>query len=598
MDVKEKATESAEDRAGITRQTEAGVKAVIAQQADTEEKNSVSKSRKRTVCVIGHKNPDTDSICAAIAYTYLKKQLEGPDGMYQYVACRAGNVSAETQFVLDYFHVPQPLYIENIGTRVKDLEIRRTPGVDGKISVRNAWNLMNSQNVFTLPITDDQNHLKGLITINDIAKSYMDENDSAIVSVAKTPYKNIMETLEADMVVGDPDASFTEGKVIIAAANPDVMENYIDPHDMVILGNRYESQLMSIIAGAGCIVVCLGAPVSKTIQHMAREKGVTILVTPLDTYTVARLINQSMPIDFFMKSENLVTFHIGDFTDQIKDIMSKKRYRDFPILDKKGVYIGTISRRNLMGARRRALILVDHNEVSQAVDNVENAEILEILDHHKIGTLQTISPVFFRNQPVGSTSTIVYLMFREKKVEIPKTIAGLLVSAILSDTLIFRSPTCTVIDKMAAEDLARIAGINCEEYAKKMFRAGSDLKNRTPEEIFYTDFKTFETSDVTIGIGQITSMDQEELEEIKDRIKPFIEKAYEEHGLAMAFFMLTNIIDESTTMVCYGNRAQQILETAFGVSVKDHIAKMPGIVSRKKQVVPALMAELNKDSEV
>lgn len=325
MDVKEKATESAEDRAGITRQTEAGVKAVIAQQADTEEKNSVSKSRKRTVCVIGHKNPDTDSICAAIAYTYLKKQLEGPDGMYQYVACRAGNVSAETQFVLDYFHVPQPLYIENIGTRVKDLEIRRTPGVDGKISVRNAWNLMNSQNVFTLPITDDQNHLKGLITINDIAKSYMDENDSAIVSVAKTPYKNIMETLEADMVVGDPDASFTEGKVIIAAANPDVMENYIDPHDMVILGNRYESQLMSIIAGAGCIVVCLGAPVSKTIQHMAREKGVTILVTPLDTYTVARLINQSMPIDFFMKSENLVTFRIGDFTDQIKDIMSKKR---------------------------------------------------------------------------------------------------------------------------------------------------------------------------------------------------------------------------------------------------------------------------------
>lgn len=556
------------------------------------------KQKKRTVCVIGHKNPDTDSICAAISYTYLKKQLEKPDGGYQYVACRAGSVSAETQFVLDYFHVPQPLFIENIGTRVKDLEIRRTPGVDAKISVKDAWNLMNTQNVFTLPITDAESHLQGLITINDIAKSYMDENDSAIVSVARTPYRNIMETLDAEMVVGDPEASFTEGKVVIAAANPDVMENYINPHDMVILGNRYESQLMSILAGAGCIVVCLGAPVSKTIQHMAKEKGTTILVTPLDTYTVARLINQSMPIDFFMKSDNLITFHLGDFTDQIKEIMSKKRYRDFPVLDKRGAYIGTISRRNLLNARKRALILVDHNEVSQAVDNVENAEILEILDHHKIGTLQTINPVFFRNQPVGSTSTIVYEMYRENNVEIPKTIAGLLASAILSDTLIFRSPTCTMMDKMAAEHLAKIAGIEPEEYARKMFRAGSDLKNRTPEEIFYTDFKTFEVNEETIGIGQITSMDEEELADIRDRIKPFIEKAYEQHGLSLAFFMLTNIIDESTTMICYGKHAQELLESAFGVAVEDHIAKMPGIVSRKKQVVPVIMAELNKDNDV
>lgn len=556
------------------------------------------KQKKRTVCVIGHKNPDTDSICAAISYTYLKKQLEKPDGRYQYVACRAGSVSAETQFVLDYFHVPQPLFIENIGTRVKDLEIRRTPGVDAKISVKDAWNLMNTQNVFTLPITDAESHLQGLITINDIAKSYMDENDSAIVSVARTPYRNIMETLDAEMVVGDPEASFTEGKVVIAAANPDVMENYINPHDMVILGNRYESQLMSILAGAGCIVVCLGAPVSKTIQHMAKEKGTTILVTPLDTYTVARLINQSMPIDFFMKSDNLITFHLGDFTDQIKEIMSKKRYRDFPVLDKRGAYIGTISRRNLLNARKRALILVDHNEVSQAVDNVENAEILEILDHHKIGTLQTINPVFFRNQPVGSTSTIVYEMYRENNVEIPKTIAGLLASAILSDTLIFRSPTCTMMDRMAAEHLAKIAGIEPEEYARKMFRAGSDLKNRTPEEIFYTDFKTFEVNEETIGIGQITSMDEEELSDIRDRIKPFIEKAYEQHGLSLAFFMLTNIIDESTTMICYGKHAQELLESAFGVTVDDHIAKMPGIVSRKKQVVPVIMAELNKDNDV
>ena len=556
------------------------------------------KAGKRTVCITGHKNPDTDSICSALAYTYFKQQLQGPDGPKKYLACRAGAVSGETQYVLDYFHFQQPLYIDNIGTRVKDMEIHRTPGVNRKISVKDAWNLMKTQNVVTLPVTGEKNRLEGVITINDIAKSYMDENDAGIVAVAKTPYRNILQTLEAEMVVGNPDTDFDSGKVIIAAANPDVMENYINEGDMVILGNRYESQLMAILAGAGCIVVCLGAAVSRTIQHMAQEHGTAVIVSPLDTYTVARLINQAMPVDFFMKSDGLVTFRMSDYTDQIREIMSKKRYRDFPILDKHGSYIGMISRRNLLGVRKRELILVDHNEVSQAVDNVENAEILEILDHHKIGTLQTINPVFFRNQPVGSTSTIVYEMYRENNVEIPKTIAGLLASAILSDTLIFRSPTCTMMDRMAAEHLAKIAGIEPEEYARKMFRAGSDLKNRTPEEIFYTDFKTFEVNEETIGIGQITSMDEEELSDIRDRIKPFIEKAYEQHGLSLAFFMLTNIIDESTTMICYGKHAQELLESAFGVTVEDHIAKMPGIVSRKKQVVPVIMAELNKDNDV
>ena len=557
-----------------------------------------SKQKKRTVCVIGHKNPDTDSICSAISYAYLKSQIDGPNGPYKYVPCRAGNVSAETQYVLDYFDIPQPLYLENIGTRVKDLEIRKTAGVDAKISVKNAWNKMRSENVNTLAITDKDQNLAGLITINDIAKSYMDENDSAIVSVAKTPYRNILETLEGEMVVGDPDANFEQGKVIIAAANPDVMENYIDPHDMVILGNRYESQLMAILAGAGCIVVCLGAPVSKTIQHMAKEKGTAIIVTPQDTYTVARLINQAMPIDFFMKSGELTTFRLTDFTDQIREVMSKKRYRDFPILDKKGAYIGTISRRNLLDARKRALILVDHNEISQAVDNVENAEILEILDHHKIGTLQTINPVYFRNQPVGCTAAIIYQIFQEKQIEIPRQIAGLLTSAILSDTLVFRSPTCTELDRIAARTMGRIAGIEPENYARDMFAAGSKLKNKTPEEIFYTDFKTFDIDEQTIGIGQITSMSQNELDDILVRISPFIEEEYQARGLSLAFFMLTNIIDESTTMLCYGKNVSEIIGMAFKAVVSDHAAALPGVVSRKKQVVPSLMQVLSKESEM
>ena len=547
---------------------------------------------RKTVCVVGHRNPDTDSICSAIAYAYLKNQL---DTDYNYVACRAGVPNPETQFVLDRFEVDQPHYLDNIGTRVKDMEIREVPGVRGNISVRQAWELMRGQNVFTLPITDEENHLHGVITINDIAKSYMEEYDSAIVSKARTPYRNILETLEGTMLVGDPDGYYEEGKALIAAANPDVMENYIDEHDMVILGNRYEGQLCAIEMNADCIVVCLGAPVSRTIQRMAEDHNCTIIVTPLDTYTVARLINQAMPVEFFMKSKDLVTFKLNNYTDEIKDIMSSKRYRDFPILDKNNKYVGMISRRNLLGVQHRRMILVDHNEADQAVDNVRNAEILEIIDHHRIGSLETLTPVYFRNEPVGCTATIIYSMFREKNIEIPRQVAGLLVSAILSDTLLFRSPTCTFLDKAAAEELAKIAGIECESYAKEMFTAGSNLGNKTPEEIFYQDFKQFEIGEKTLGIAQITSMNAAELASLKERMIPFLEKICKLRNPDMIVFMLTNIIDESTEMLFYGDNTDELIKEAFPKEpAENHAVVVPTVVSRKKQVVPALMAAISR----
>ena len=550
---------------------------------------------KRTVCVMGHKNPDTDSICAAISYAYLKNSKERG---FHYVPVRAGQISAETQYVLEHFQVEPPVFLDNIGTRVKDMAIRQVPGVRSNISLKNAWNLMMTQNVFTLPITNEENQLKGLITVNDIAKSYMEEYDSAIVSVAKTPYRNILETLDAEMVVGDEEGYFDQGKVVIAAANPDVMENYIEEHDMVILGNRYESQLCAIEMQAGCIVVCLGAPVSRTIQRLARDRNCSIIVTPLDTYAVARLINQSMPVDFFMRKESLQTFRLGDYTEIIRDVMSKKRYRDFPILDQAGKYVGMISRRNLLGVRKRGLILVDHNEVSQAVDNVLDAEIMEIIDHHRLGSLETMSPVYFRNQPVGCTCTIIYQVYQEQGVEIPPKIAGLMCSAIISDTLLFRSPTCTPMDINAAQNLAQIAQIECDSYARSMFAAGSDLGSRTPEEIFYQDFKKFEFGDWNIGIGQITSMSMEELETIKQRLMPYMEKVFAEHDTDMMFFMLTDIIEESTELLCYGKGADELVEEAFHQKVTNNCAPLPGVVSRKKQLVPSFMAAINRMSEV
>ena len=387
--------------------------------------------RKQKIFVVGHKNPDTDSICSAICYANLKCALNKDE---EYIAMRAGHINEETQYVLDRLGIQPPLYLKDVRTQVRDIEIRETEGASKEFSLKKAWNLMKDSNVVTLPITE-KNKLVGIISISDIATSYMDVYDSKILATAKTKYKNILETLEATLVVGDEEAFFDKGKVLIAAANPDLMENYIEEHDLVILGNRYESQLCAIEMKADCIIVCEGAAVSTTIQKMAEEKGCTVISTPHDTYTVARLINQSMPIEHFMRKEDLITFRMDDFTDTIKETMAKKRHRDFPVLDKYGNYIGMISRRNLLNMSPKKMILVDHNEKSQAVDGLENAEILEIIDHHRLGSLETISPVFFRNQPLGCTATIIYQMYRENGVEITKTTAALLCAAILSDTL-------------------------------------------------------------------------------------------------------------------------------------------------------------------
>ena len=549
-------------------------------------------SERKEVYVLGHRNPDTDSICSAIAYADVKNKEN--DGNH-YVAARAGQISSETSYVLQRFGMRQPTYVNNIGTRVRDMEIRKIPGINEGISMKKAWSMMAEMNAVTLPIVDANNVLDGIITINDIATSYMENQDSTMIAKAKTPYCNILETLEAKMLVGDPDAVFEHGNVVIAVANPDVMENYIEKDDMVITGNRYESQLSAIESGAGCILVCLGAEVSR-IQKLARDNNCAVLTTPLDTYTVAHRISQCMPVKAFMRTKDLVTFTPSDYTDAIKDTMQNTRIRDFPVIDKNGKYVGMISRRNLLGIRKRSVILVDHNERSQAVENIENAEILEIIDHHRIGSLETMAPVYFRNEPVGCTATIIYSIYKEKGFKVPPQIAGLLCSAILSDTLMFRSPTCTLLDRAAAEALSAIAGIDCQSFGIEMFTAGSNLKDKTPEEIFYQDYKKFEFGDVTFGVGQINSMSGSELDELERRLRPYLEKSCREHGLSMMFFMLTNIIEESTRLMCYGESADTLVEDAFGRAPKAGTIWLKGVVSRKKQLIPAFIDAISKEA--
>ena len=550
---------------------------------------------KKTL-VLGHRNPDTDSICSAICYAGFKHQLTGEN----YEPCRAGNVNPETQYVLDYFKLKAPRLVENVKTQVKDIEIRKTKGVSRGISLKNAWGLMQENNVVTLPCVTEEGLLEGVITIGDITKSYMNLYDSSIISKACTKYANILDTLEGSMVVGDSEAYFDRGKVLIAAANPDLMENYIEKHDLVILGNRYESQLCAIEMEAGCIIVCEGAGVSLTIRKLAQERGCAVITTPYDTYTTARLINQSMPISYFMTKENIIEFSEEDYLDDIREIMASKRHRDFPILDSDGKYIGMISRRNLLGAKGKSIILVDHNEKSQAVEGMESADIREIIDHHRLGTVETMSPVFFRNQPLGCTATIIYQMYQENHIEIDKTTAGLLCSAIISDTLLFRSPTCTPIDKAAGLALAQIAGLDIEKYAIDMFSAGSNLKGKSDGDIFYQDFKRFTVGNSVFGIGQITSLNAVELKDLRTRMSAYTEKEREQHEIDMMFFMLTNILTESTDLICTGQGAEQLIANAFHVKDEDMenvsgqtgIVKLPGVISRKKQLAPQIMMAL------
>ncbi|CBL22587.1 MULTISPECIES: putative manganese-dependent inorganic diphosphatase [Blautia] len=543
--------------------------------------------KQEKIFVIGHKNPDTDSICSAIAYCDIKNRTTQDS---KYIAKRAGQINEETEYVLNRFGVQPPGYLSNIGTQVKDMDIRLSPEANKSMSLKNAWDLMQENSIVSLPIREKDGTLEGLITIGDIAKTYMDTTDSYLLSRARTQYQRIAETIGGKVVEGNGHGYFVQGKIMVATANPDKMKEYVEENDMIIMGNREEDHLQAIEQNVSCIIVGLGIEVTEKVLKLAHEKDIIIISSPYDTFTISRLINQSIPVKYIMKTENLVTFNTEDFTDDIQDVMIKHRHRAFPVIDKKGKCIGTISRRNFLDMHRKKVVLVDHNEKDQAVDNIDKAEIMEIIDHHKLGTLQTMQPISFRNQPVGCTGTIMYQMYGEQKLEIPPKIAGLLCAAIISDTLMFRSPTCTLQDKMAAGALALIADISIEEFAREMFKAGSNLKDKSPEEIFYQDYKKFiAEGDVCFGVGQISSMDADELKEIKERLLPFMVSECGRHGVSRVYFMLTNIMEQSTELLFYGEGSEEMAVNAFKMQPENGTIYLKGVVSRKKQLIPPLM---------
>ncbi|HIS52703.1 MAG TPA: putative manganese-dependent inorganic diphosphatase [Candidatus Onthomonas avicola] len=547
----------------------------------------------KPVIVIGHKNPDTDSICAAICYAKLKEKLTGNE----YVPCRAGQVNGETKYVLERFGVEAPRLVDSLEPRLYDVQYRQVGGISPHLSLKRAWEYMRDNNIQTIPVLEEHNQLRGILTLGDVARFYMEDQDANALAEAKTSYRNIVDALSGEMVVGDIDSHFTQGKVVVAAANPDVMEDYIAEHDMVILGNRYESQLCSIEMKAGCIIVGLGSKVSRTICKLAAEANCAIIASPLDTYACSKVINQAVPVRHVMRTKGLITFRYDDLVSDVKAAVSKKRVRYFPILDSSGAYMGLISQRNLLDMEHQQVILVDHNEKDQAVDGIRSAEVVEVIDHHRIDAVETSNPIYFRNQPLGCTCTIVALMYQENQVEIDATTAGLLCSAILSDTLMFRSPTCTIIDQQVAKMLAAIAGIDITEHATAMFNAGSRLGDRSPDEIFHMDYKPYSAAGKSLAVAQVASVSQSELHRLRELMIPYLKNLLPNSGLDMLFLMLTNIIDETTELLFVGAGTEEIVRAAFHRDCEANSVVLPGVVSRKKQMMSPLIGAIENAAE-
>ncbi len=549
----------------------------------------------RKVNVIGHLNPDTDSICSAIAYAYLKNQIDSTNTGYE--ARRAGSINRETAFALNHFGFEEPRLITSVAPQIKDIDITPLQGIGLETSLQRAWNLMRDTTTGTLCVTDLDGDLEGLIAIKDIANANMDILDNFALSRARTPYQNVLDTLNGKMIVGNPRETIRIGKLSIGTT-PEVMDGIVSPGDMILVTNRYESQRFALESGAGCLVVCCGANVTSVIRTLAEERGCVIITTPLDTFAAARLITMSIPVRAKMLPEEKIEFFsVNTSVEEAQRVMARTQHRVFPVLHEDGTYAGVVSSPNMLNVDKKHVILVDHAEFSQTVEGIEQAEVMEIIDHHRVGTIETPGPIYYRCEPVGCTCTIIYEMFQEHDVPIPANIAGLMMSAILSDTLCFRSPTCTPEDVEVGNELARICGEDPEAYSDAMFDAGADLNGRTADEVFNSDFKVFSRSDSTFGVGQASFMTKKSRLAAEELLTPYFETASRAKHVPIIYFMFTDIRSKTTEMLCYGANSEQLLASAFNVKVKDGRAILPGVVSRKKQVIPALMTTLQRVQE-
>lgn len=544
---------------------------------------------KETVYVTGHKNPDSDSICAALAYAEFKNKT----GTVEAIPVRLGEINRETYFILSYFGVEPPQFIETVKLQVKDLNIDKIAPISPEITLKMAWNLMRKNNVKSLPVVDESEQLIGIVSVSNVTESYMDVWDNTILGKSRVTLDNIVDTLSATPIHVHKKRKHFYGKILTLSGNGDNSQKLVEEGDIIICGDREDSQEISIDSLAALLIITGNNNLSDGLLEKAALNNVTVISTPYDTFTTSRLISQAVPVNHVMSKEKLLYFTSDDFIEDIRGIMAETRYRSYPVVNMESKVLGTLSRFHLISSKKKKVILVDHNERGQSVDGLEDAEIMEIIDHHRVADVATGNPIYFRNEPLGSTSTIVANIFFENGIRPSKKIAGLLAAAIISDTLLFKSPTATNVDRMVLERLALIADIDVEEFALDMFKYGTSLAGRSPDEIIKQDLKIFTYENQKIGVSQVYTMDPEALKDLRASLIQAMEDKAKNMDLSLFVLILTDIYKEGSEIIAVGKHTD-IINKAFDVELVNNSVYIPGILSRKKQVIPPISAAINR----
>lgn len=542
------------------------------------------------VYVSGHRNPDTDSICSAIAYSYLLNATN----KYNAVPVRLGEINRETEYVLKRFGVEHPVLLKTVKQKVEDLNYDKVTVFSTDLTLKTAWFLLKQQNLKSAPILDEHGQLLGLLSTSNIIEGYMDQWDSEVLKKAKTPVENVIDTLEANVIYLNESLKVVEGDIHIAAMSGSEAKKRIHENDVVIVGGDRSDDLEELISVKPSLIVLTGSlTADENVVKKCEEQGISIISTPFNTYQTSQQIVQAIPVEYVMIKGDIKTFSTDDTLDYMKEVMSETRYRGYPVIDLNNRCVGSISRFALLKGLRKKVILVDHNERGQSIPGIEEADILEIVDHHRVADIQTVGPLLFRGEPLGSTATIVTKMFDELDVEMPSHIAGLLLGAVVSDTLLFKSPTCTPVDTKIAKKLAEIAGVDIQEFAMEMFKAGTSLVGKTVDEIFNQDFKKFSFDNLQVGVAQVNSMDIEGFLPYKKDMLDYMNKFAEDNNLEFTLLLLTDIINANSEIFVGGPRPE-LVEKAFNVQLTECQGTLAGVISRKKQVVPAITAVMSE----
>ena len=530
-----------------------------------------------TIYVTGHKNPDTDSIVAAMAYTALRNAL----GDREYEAACLGRVSDETQIVLDRFGFQPPKRLYNMHTQVKDLDFDRPPVFSAAVAMNRAWSVLE-QHDSAIPVANEDGTLYGILSREDIANYNMSlVNEGWLWDV---PLFNVLSVLEGKVLNTAGERMDTiSGEVAIAL--PQSREGLMERNKTTVLicGNQPEMIRAALEKNINCVILCQ-AELDEELRNLPTET--CIIATPYDAYRAVRLIFRSTPISRICHTSELICFHLEDRVEDVKEIMLKHRFHNYPVLDENEQVVGILSRYHLLRPRRKRVVLVDHNEFSQSVPGLEEAEILEIIDHHRLADIQTTNPIYVRNEPVGSTNTIIAGMFQERGLMPSEKMAGMMAAAILSDTVMFKSPTCTERDVRTAERMARIAKVSLDELGRQIFSASTETK--TAEDLLFSDYKEFHIAGHDLAVAQITCVDSPKMLERKEEFLALMKKLVKEKELSMMILMLTDVLLEGTQILYLGE--DEVIEQAFNVVPKEQTVFLPKVMSRKKQVIPMLSA--------